>query len=183
MTRQVLFIQGGGEGVHDHWDDKLVASLERALGPGYEIRYPLMPDEADPRASPWKKAIGKEIAALDDGAILVGHSVGGTMLISALADRPPAKRLGGVVLVSAPFIGDGGWPSDDIEPMDGLGPRLPAEVDIHLFHGSADETAPLAHVDLYARAIPQAHTHKLEGRDHQLDNDMSEVAAVIKRIG
>ncbi|MFC0505264.1 hypothetical protein [Micromonospora costi] len=47
-TRQVLFIQGGGAGTHDDWDDKLVDSLRRKLGNGYEVRYPRMPDEGDP---------------------------------------------------------------------------------------------------------------------------------------
>ena len=46
MTRQVLFIQGGGEGVHDEWDKQLVASLKRELGPDYQISYPRMPNEA-----------------------------------------------------------------------------------------------------------------------------------------
>ena len=55
MTRQVLFVQGGGEGVHDQWDDKLVASLRRELGPGYEVRYPRMPGEDDPHYAPWKR--------------------------------------------------------------------------------------------------------------------------------
>jgi hypothetical protein len=39
-TQQILFIQGGGAGAHDEWDDKLVESLRRELGTGYEIRYP-----------------------------------------------------------------------------------------------------------------------------------------------
>jgi len=39
----VLFIQGGGERVHDEWDDKLVDRLRRKLGPGYDVRYPVMP--------------------------------------------------------------------------------------------------------------------------------------------
>jgi hypothetical protein len=33
--RQVLFVQGGGGGVHDDWDDKLVASLATELDGGY----------------------------------------------------------------------------------------------------------------------------------------------------
>jgi hypothetical protein len=33
MTKQVLFIQGGGEGAHDQWDNKLVANLADKLGP------------------------------------------------------------------------------------------------------------------------------------------------------
>lgn len=42
-TRQILFIQGGGAGAHDEWDDKLFDSLKRELGDGYEVRYPRMP--------------------------------------------------------------------------------------------------------------------------------------------
>lgn len=39
-TQQVLFIQGAGVGVHDGWDNKLLDSLRRELGTGYEIRHP-----------------------------------------------------------------------------------------------------------------------------------------------
>jgi hypothetical protein len=46
--RQILFIQGGGAGAHDEWDDKLVESLRRELGAGHEVRYPRMPGEGDP---------------------------------------------------------------------------------------------------------------------------------------
>jgi len=71
MTKQVLFVQGGGEGVHDEWDNKLVESLQRELGTDYEIGYPRMPNEADPKYSLWKTALKKEFAKLADGAILV----------------------------------------------------------------------------------------------------------------
>jgi len=37
-------------------------------------------------------------------------------------------------------------------------------------------------IGLYARAIPQAVVRRLTGRDHQLNNDMSEVAADIRRL-
>src|SRR5262245_62073101 len=40
MTTQVLFVQGGGEGVHDEWDNKILESLERELGSDYAVRYP-----------------------------------------------------------------------------------------------------------------------------------------------
>ena len=182
MTKQVLFIQGGGAGVHDEWDDKLVASLAEGLGPGYDIRYPRMPNEADPAYAAWRAALEREIATLNDDAILVAHSVGGTILINALAERAPAKKIAGMFLISTPFVGPGGWPSDDIEPSRDLGARLPKAMPIYFYHGSADVTAPCAHVDLYKKAVPQAQVRKLEGRDHQLDDDLAEVAADIKRI-
>ena len=51
VKRQLLFIQGGGAGAHDEWDNKLVESLRRELGPDYEIRYPRMPNECYPSCS------------------------------------------------------------------------------------------------------------------------------------
>lgn len=156
MTHQLLFVQGGGAGAHDEWDSKLVASLRRALGPGYDIRYPRMPKENDPSFAAWEATLQQEIANLDDGAI---------------------------VLIATPFVGEGGWPTDNWQPESDLGGKLPRGVPIYLYHGEADTTAPPAHAELYARAIPQAHICLLAGRDHQLDNDLREIAAVITRLG
>jgi len=183
MKSQVLFIQGGGaEGTHDKWDNKLVESLERELGPDYEVLYPRMPNEADPKYVNWKAALEREFAKLDDGAILVGHSIGGTILINALAEKPPALVLGGVFLIAAPFVGEGGWPSNDIEPRKKIGAALPEGMPIYLYHGSKDEIAPFAHVDLYAKTIPQAVVRRLAGRNHQLDDDLREVARDIRSL-
>lgn len=179
-TRQVLFIQGGGSGTHDEWDDKLVHSLRAELGDGFEVRYPRMPDEDDPRGSTWGPAIRQEIASLEDGAVVVGHSVGATVLIHVLDNRPRDRGLAAIVLLAAPFVGAGGWPGDEFELPDDLGSRLPLGVPVHLFYGLADDTVPTAHAALYARAIPQARLHPLPGRDHQLGNDLSDVAKVIR---
>lgn len=93
-TRQILFIQGGGAGAHDGWDDKLVESLRRELGGGYEVRYPRMPDEGDPSYTRWSGAIRREMADLDDGAVVAGHSAGAAILVGALAGQPPERGLG-----------------------------------------------------------------------------------------
>jgi predicted alpha/beta hydrolase family esterase len=89
MKGRVLFVQGGGEGAHDRWDIKLVRSLERELGPEYDVRYPRMPKEADPTYARWRAALKRELAKVGGGATLVGHSVGGSILVSVLAGEPP----------------------------------------------------------------------------------------------
>ena len=180
MAGQVLFIQGGGAGVHDEWDDKLYDSLRRELGAGYEVRYPRMPDEDDPSYARWSAVVRREMASLADGAVVVGHSVGGTILIHALGEQPPERELGAIVLIAAPFVGAGGWPGDEFELPSDLGARLPHGARVHVFHGLEDEIAPPSHAQLYARAIPQARLHLLPGRDHQLNNDLSEVAKALR---
>jgi hypothetical protein len=182
MKRQLLFVQGGGARVHDEWDSKLVESLRRELGPNYDVRYPRMPGEDDPNFAAWQATLQKEFARLNEGAIIIGHSVGGTMLINALAEHPPSLTFGAVFLIAAPFVGEGGWPSDDWQPQRELGGKLAERVPIYLYHGLADTTVPPSHAELYARAIPQARLCRLPGRDHQLNNDLREIAAVIKTL-
>ena len=177
--RQILFIQGGGTGAHDEWDAKLVESLNRQLGATYVVHYPRMPDEDEPNCARWTAAIRHEIDALDDGAVVVGHSVGGTILINALAERPPPRELRAIVLIGAPFIGAGGWPGGEFELPRDLGERLPQGVEVHVFHGLEDQIAPSLHADLFANAIPQAQLHRMPGRNHQLDNDLSDVAEAL----
>jgi pimeloyl-ACP methyl ester carboxylesterase len=176
---QLLFVQGGGQGTHDEWDNKLVESLRRELGQDYEVRYPRMPGEDDPDYASWKTTLENEIRALRAGAVLIGHSVGGTILVKMLTEHPLAHRLGAIILIAAPFLGDGGWSSDGSPLPSDLGARLPSGVPIHFFHGLADDVVPPAHVELYARAVPQARVHRLPGRDHQLNNDLTDVAGVV----
>jgi predicted alpha/beta hydrolase family esterase len=182
MARQILFVQGGGEGAHDKWDRKLVESLQKELGPAYEIRYPKMPNEGDPGYAVWKASLETELDGFSKRAILVGHSIGAAILINLLAEQPVKLKPAAILLIAAPFIGQGGWASEDITPQPDLEGRLPRNVPVFLYQGSEDETVPCAHVGLYAEAIPTAHVRLLNGRDHQLNNDLSEVAADIRGL-
>ena len=183
MARQLLFIQGGGENAYAAWDNKLVEGLARELGLEYEICYPRMPGEDEPNFVRWKTVLLKEVAKLGDRAILVGHSIGATVLVHSIAEEPPERTPAGIFLISMPFIGKNGWPSDEITSKPDLGARLPAQTPVYIYQGSADEMVPAKHAELNAKVIPQAIVRKLSGRDHQLNNDMSEVAADIRELG
>jgi predicted alpha/beta hydrolase family esterase len=182
MSTQVLFVQGAGDSVHDTWDDKLVSSLERELGGAYAIVYPRMPDEGDPRYAAWKAALLEAFDALQDGALLVGHSIGGAVLIHVLAEELPKRRFGALLLVAAPFIGEGGWSSDDIEPRTDFGERLPADLPVFLYHGTNDTIVPFAHMALYSKTMPRAAVRAVANRDHQLGNDLGDIARDIRTL-
>jgi predicted alpha/beta hydrolase family esterase len=181
-TKQLLFIQGGGKGTHDDWDNKLVASLERALGADYTVRYPRMPDESAPDPATWKKAIARELGKLSDGMCLVGHSVGAAIVMDYLAGATMERQVAGVFLIATPFIGDGGWPSDDLRPTSQVALALHGGAPLYFYQGRDDDTVPFAHVELLATAFPTATIRRLDGRNHQLNDDLSEVAHDIKRL-
>ena len=181
MGRHVLFVQGAGRGARAE-DAKLAASLGEALGPEFEIHYPEMPNEDSPDAAVWRARIGEELAALGDGAVLVGHSAGGAQLLTFLATSEPGAGLAGAFLIAVPFCGPGGWDCGDFVLPHDLGTRIPSRVPLFLYHGRDDAVVPFAHVDLYAKALPQAVVRRLAGRDHQLNGDLSEVATDIRRL-
>lgn len=141
-----------------------------------------MPGEDDPHYAAWKPTIAKELAALDNRAILISHSLGGTMLVNVLAEQSTERRLGALFLIAAPFAGDGGWSSDDLRSPYDLGARLPQDAPVHIYHGLEDEIASPSHAELYARAIPQARVHRLAGRDHQLNDALKDVAAAVRSL-
>ena len=123
---QLLFVQGGGQGAHDEWDNKLVKASDANLGRAIEIQYPQMPSEDDPNYALWRTTLERELRSLGDSPILVAHSVGGTILLGVLAEHAPARKLGAIFLIAAPFAGDGGWSSDDLQFHSDLRARLPS---------------------------------------------------------
>lgn len=183
MKRQVLFVQGGGEGAYEA-DAALAASLGSELGPDYDVSYPVMPDEASPDYSAWRQRLSEEFSALGGDAVLVGHSLGASILLKALAGsgNPPAFK--GAFLVAAPYWGGEGWGGwEDVELSDDETARLSEAVPLFFYHGRDDEEVPYAHLDLYAKVFPGATVRRLAGRNHQLNDNLPEVAADIRDLG
>lgn len=181
MTKQLLFIQGAGGDTYDGWDIRLVESLRQNLGKGFEVRYPRMPGAENPKGSAWTAAIRQEFAALRDGDVLVGHSFGGTMLLHALKSPPPFAPAA-LVLLAAPFFGDGGWDGEELAFDAQLPHRLPASLPIRLYHGKRDDTVPFAHLALFAEILPAAKTIAVPEADHQFNDDLAEVARDLSRL-
>lgn len=177
MVKQVLFVQGGGEGGHAA-DAKLAASLQSALGPGYKVHFPKMPDEASPAYTLWKRHLTEALAALGNDVLVVGHSLGAPMLLKLFTEEKSPQGISGVFLIAAPFCGDGGWAWEEAELPKDAGKRL--EVPLFFYHSRDDEEVPYAHLDLYRKAFPNAALRRLSGRNHQLNDDLSEVAADIR---
>ena len=181
MKKQVLFIQGGGEGAYDE-DEKLAASLQDALGPEYQVSYPRMPDEGSPEDNAWMAQISGELASRDGRVLLVGHSVGGSILLKYLLKEDIAKSIAGIFLISIPYWGPEDEEGEEYALHEGFASRLPIGVPIFLYHSRDDEWVPFAHLAIYAEKIPQAIVREFDGRGHQFNNDLSDVAADIKSL-
>lgn len=177
----VLFIHGAGTGAHA--EDRLLAdSLQRSLGTAYDVQCPRMPDEENVPLQLWEAEIDARLAAAHSPVALVGHSVGGSVLLKYLCERRPAPRLAGLFLVATPYWGvDEGWQWNEVLLPADAAEKLAGDWPLILYHSRDDDIVPFAHLSLYAAKLPRAIVRTFDGRGHQFGNDLSEVAADIQR--
>jgi uncharacterized protein len=180
MIVDVVVIQGGGPGAHDA-DAVLADALRADLGDGYRVVFPRMPDEDDPDPARWIPAIRAAIADAVAPAVLVGHSLGGYLLLRALTEAAPPTAVRAVVVIAAPFpSGDPDWVFDGFELPQGFGWMLP-DAPVLLAQSTDDEVVPFAHRALYERAIPGSVAIATTG-GHQLEGGTAAVAAAIRAL-
>src|SRR5919112_1404951 len=179
LKRHVLFIHGGGEKVGED-DKKLAASLRDALGTSYEVRYPELPAADRPGYETWKGQVAKELAALDGKVILVGHSLGASVLLKYLSEEEVEKPVAGLFLVAVPYWGAEDWEVEEYELREDFASTLPGRLPVFFYHSRDDEVVPLGHLALYQAKLPKATVREFDGRGHQFGDDLSEVARDIR---
>ncbi|ANH80999.1 hypothetical protein A8C56_08420 [Niabella ginsenosidivorans] len=180
MRKQVLFIQGGGNGGYKA-DAPLAASLQAALGSGYQVHYPqMLTDETTADFAPqWLRQIGEQIAAAKDGLILAGHSLGASLLVKYLSEHTVQTSIAGVFLVApAYWNGDQDWVLP-LKLKDGFAERLPRDLPFYFYQCRDDAVVPFEHFLRYRQELPGAVFRELEKGGHQLNDDLSVVAADI----
>jgi uncharacterized protein len=183
MPKQVLFIHGAGDGAYEE-DAKLAESLRRALGQGYEVTYPAMPNEDDAQYDDWKALIEKELAKMQGQVILAGHSVGASTLLKYLSEVK-AEKPAGIFLMATPFWGGDGWLYDGYEELElpsDLAAKLPQSTPVFMYHCRDDATVPYEHLALYKKLLPHATIREPDEGGHQLNNDLSLLAQDIKGV-
>lgn len=181
MTRQVLFLQGGG-GKEDHEADaKLVASLRKELSEGYVVHYPLLPNESSPDFGR-EKQIDKGISTIRGEMILVGHSLGASMLLKYLSENDIRKKIAGIFLLATPFwSGEENW-KEGLKLNEDFANLLPKDVLIFFYHCEDDEVVSFNDLEFYKKTLPNAIIRKITSGGHQFNNDLSLVAKDIRAL-
>jgi uncharacterized protein len=154
--------------------------LQKVLGSEYDLRHPTMPAPDNPAYAPWKKQLETDLAALRDDAMLVGHSLGGSVLLKYLSEKKHGKRIAAMFLVAMPFWGSPDWEVDEFVLRDGFGAKLPKTTRVFLYHSRDDDVVPFAHLALYARALPQATVRELDGYKHMFKKRCRELIEDIR---
>jgi predicted alpha/beta hydrolase family esterase len=181
MKKHVLFFHGG-DGQEDYdADEKLVASLKLKLGSTYLVHYPRLPHEETPDFGR-RKQIAHEISLSEDGIILVGHSLGASMLLAYLSENKIGKKIAGIFLIATPFwSGNEDW----VQPLKlqtDFAKKLDKKIPLFFYQCRDDEEVPFAHLAMYKRELTWASYREIPVGGHHLNNDLTMVAHDITSI-
>jgi len=183
MKQQLFFLHSGGpQGPHEGSND-FVAWLNLQLAHDYEIIHPVMLHPEAPDYQAWKPRLQEELARLRDGVLLIGHSLGGSLLLKYLAEESISFSMDGLFLIGAPYWGgDDNWQHPPFNLPADFPATLPNIAHIFLYQSQDDPIVSSTHLGLYAKAMPQAIARMLIGSDHFFASGLPELANDLKSV-
>lgn len=182
MDKHILFIHSAGPQGIGEGSSGLIAFLQNELK-GYVIHSPLMPAPENPKYSAWKEMLTKEFAHLPNGTILVGHSIGGSVLLKYFLEENVPLQIPLLISVAAPFWGmNEQWLLEDFvisNDSSSWNKQIPT---IILIHSTGDSIVPFAHLERYMEVLPSPSPiiKKISGQDHLFENGLNELVEVIR---
>ena len=182
-NKQILFIHSAGsQDGPDNGSNAFLAFLQKNLDADYDFRHPLMPNPGAPSYKAWKAEFANNFNSLDDGAILIGHSLGGSVILKYLSDHNILKTVAGVFIAASPYWGaDKDWQVPEYNLRDNFSSYLPP-VRYFLYQSHDDEVIPQAHFDKYSHEMPQATARLVDAGGHQLKKGISELVGDVKSL-
>ena len=182
--KQILFIHSAGRqgpGPHDG-SAGFLEFLTGSFAGDYEVKHPLMPTPSAPSYASWGAEFGSQFNTLDDGAILIGHSLGGSVILKYLSEHKILKSIAGVFIAASPYWGaDKDWQVPEYNLRDNFTSHLPASR--YFFYQSRDdEVVAQSHFEKYAREMPQATARLVDAGGHQLKKGLPELVEDVKSL-
>jgi hypothetical protein len=181
QTQPIFFVQGAGNMDAPDGSGRLAAYLSRELGDGYRVIAPRMPDADNPRYQAWRDRIEQELELIDEEAIVVGHSFGGSVLLKYFAEGSLHKPVRALFLVSVPDWGPDGWAYDEFAVPADVGSRLPTSR-VFLYHSRDDPEVPFAHLRFSEKLLPTATARAIAGSEHSFTDGLPVLVDDIRSV-
>jgi uncharacterized protein len=182
MKKEIIFIHSAGpQGSHEGSDD-LIHYLRASLGSEYKLYHPAMPDPENPRYIPWKMALQSSMPVGGNKVVLVGHSLGGSVIVKYLSEGLLQVPVSGLFLVGAPYWGTRGWAFDEFIFEHKFETRLPAIDHTYIYHSRNDRWVPFSHSSFYAKKLPGAIVRTVDGDQHEFNFGLPELVNDIKSL-
>lgn len=167
---QTIFIHGAGL-VPDTSHPATYPLLAHLLKLCPDLLAPTMPDALDPTPEGWMRGIDGALSSLTEDSILIGHSLGGSMILKWLSEGRPGFRARSFLALAAPFWGMPGWDYDGFRLPEGFAKAASGIDRIILCHAADDSVVAPTHLDRYAAELPSATRILLPDGGHSFEAD------------
>lgn len=161
------------------WKD----TLQEELGLAYDVLQPRMPNNTNAHYNEWKIILDKIMEKVDEGVVLIGHSLGALFLVKYLSENNSTKKIKSLFLVAAPF---------DDESKESLGSFVldPTKIEdvgekvgsITLYYSKDDPVVSFSESDKYLQKFPQAILRVLDGREHFKQEKFPEIISDLQNV-
>lgn len=201
--KQLVFIHGG-EAYSNEADFKLglesqevdieyttkerwhyVPALQSALGDDWQIIRPGMPCEDNAKYEYWKIWFEKYIPFLQDGVMLVGHSLGAMFLARYLSENELPVRVSKLFLLAVMFTREADHMpgTEDGEyffvHLDNFAKLDVSAEQIYIVHSKDDPVAPYHHAEQFTAHLPSAELVTFEYKGHFIQERFPELVELI----
>ena len=206
QKQQVLYIHGG-ESFENHADfierlrtrslwhlskdtdeiplKKWTSTLPEDLGEDYEVIMPPMPNGQNAKFIEWSIWFERHFDYLNNGAILVGHSLGAMFLAKYLSQNNLPFRPRAVFLMAGAYALPGFSDKDCkdflVEPK--AVQKIVSKTDkLVIVHSEDDFVVPYGHALALYQAVPEAEFLSFEDKNHFLVAEFTELLNLIKDL-
>ena len=153
------------------------------LGGGFQVLVPAMPNKENAHYAEWKLWFEKVIPFMEDGVVLLGHSLGGIFLAKYLSENILPVGIRALILIAAPYSDEGMPESLGDFRLSGSVANIGKQVqDAYLLHSRDDMVVPFDHAQKYVNDLPQAKIMAFEGKGHINQPEFSELVELVQEI-
>lgn len=141
-----------------------------------------MPVPENPRYLAWKMALQSSLPVGGNKAALIGHSLGGSVIVKYLSEGLCQMPIAGLFLIGTPYWGKRGWVVDEFVFDHGFESKLPDIDKIFIYHSRQDQWVPYSHAKVYMKSLPHATLRSLSGNDHEFDKGLPALVNDIQNL-
>jgi predicted alpha/beta hydrolase family esterase len=182
MKKHIFFIHSAGPQGEQAGSTGLIQHLQESLGNNYVLHHPSMPDPENPRYMDWKMTLQATLPVGGNKVAIVGHSLGGSVIVKYLSEGLCQVPVAGLFLIGAPYWGTRGWSVKEFAFQSDFASKLP---DIHrmfIYHSRDDQWVPFSHAETYAKKLPGSVFRKLAGDQHEFGSGLPQLVKDIKEL-
>ena len=159
-----------------------VTHLSKSLGNEYLLHNPLMPEPENPRYTAWKMQLQSVLPVGGNKAALIGHSLGGSVIVKYLSEGLCQLPIAGLFLVGVPYWGKRGWTIDEFMFERESLLELPGIDKVFIYHSRYDKWVPYSHSQMYMKTLPGAVLRTVDGEQHEFCDGLPVLVNDIQRL-